>query len=220
MEHVYLLQVDCKLKSGQSLVKIGLTARDDVSQRIAENQSVWAKRNLKLITRHTVACKDSKSLETALHLIFKGRRVPIEEIAKKFGQGKQSGDGEFFTLEERHIKKAIAEMNAYAMEEKIRPNQSLATTGAISWEPFIIVIVAGLILLGITRSEPKPLTNISKVAETKTIDATPYDAANIREAPNGKITGVLTNSTPVIVIKVEGDWVKTDRGWVWAKFVR
>jgi hypothetical protein len=140
MGHVYLLKVDCRLKSGRSLVKIGLTDRPNVQQRIKENQQQWkSKRKKHLAILHTVEITDSKDLEGYLHNMFKSFRVDKAEIVKMFGGGEVSGDTEFFAVPKPVLDRVRNHMDAYTIEKKYLSGYKKTPIETASWSLWDVI---------------------------------------------------------------------------------
>lgn len=147
MGHVYLLKVDCRLKSGRSLVKIGLTDRADVQQRIKENQQGWlSKRKKRLVVLHTVEIADSGDLEGYLHRMFKTFRVPKAEIVKMFGGGEVSGDTEFFAVPKPVLDRVRNQMDGYAIEKQFLGRYKKTPIETVQWNLWDVILVGAAIL--------------------------------------------------------------------------
>jgi Meiotically up-regulated gene 113 len=117
MGHVYLLKVDCTLKSKRWLVKMGMTDKDDVQSRYKQIHSQWKnKRQVQIDLHHCVELERSIDLEGYLHGLFKEFRVPREQLTKMFGH-ELSGDTEFFVLPPALVQRAINQMDAYQLEK-------------------------------------------------------------------------------------------------------
>ena len=176
MGHVYLLKVDCHLKSGRSLVKIGLTDRPDVQQRIRENQQGWlSKRKKHLAVLHTVEIADSKDLESYLHSMFKSFRVEKADIVKMFGGGEVSGDTEFFAVPKPVLDRVRNHMDAYTIEKRYLSQYKktpIETAQWNLWDAFLVVaaIVAVVVSVQMRFQLPQP-TPLERPLSTKPVGA-------------------------------------------------
>jgi Meiotically up-regulated gene 113 len=176
MGHVYLLKVDCHLRSGRSLVKIGLTDRPDVQQRIKENQQQWqSKRKRHITVLHTVEIADSKDLEGYLHNMFKAFRVDKAEIVKMFGGGEVSGDTEFFAVPKPVLERVRNHMDAYTIEKQFLSQYKKAPIETVQWNLWdAVLVVAAIVAVTVSvrvgfrlpKTPVQPATSTSRMYPT------------------------------------------------------
>lgn len=221
MGHVYLLKADRKW-NGKNLIKIGMTDRPNVHDRVSQIQKEWnAERGIWVEQIFSASVHNATAIETEMHRHFKRPiRLYNEHIQEAFGS-ECSGDSEWFAMSDRQITEAQKMLSCYAI------NTRQYSTNDREPIPWLGIIAAATIAITLLSVLAKPRSNIPAdvINKSNTLTIAPpkgHDGANIRKTPNGAIAGKpLPTGTKVTTTgERSGDWVKIDRGWVHKNFVK
>lgn len=211
MGHVYLLRADRKWQ-GKNLVKIGMTNKPDVSDRILQIQREWA--NERAINIEYISSFETRSPtmdESELHRKWQHRRLYNQHLREHFGS-ECSGDSEWFAVDNAELRSLTGNSHNYSPDRI----------------PWAILGAIGVFALGWLM-----FSTASKTTKPKTVTIAPpgrYTAANIRTQPSPtskKVGQPLVTGTKVSIVGRSGDWLQIDcerrsakECWVAKNFVR
>jgi hypothetical protein len=229
MGHVYLLKADRKWR-GKNLVKIGLTNRPNVYDRISQIQQEWKhERDIQVDLIHSVVVADSAAVEAALHHKFKAPiRLYGKDLKHKFGQ-ECNGDTEWFGMTDNQVRETIATMNQYA-HQQIYDRHHPQSSGGWGYLGAVLVVMAGWVLSPSlsnfaaavnqrnpvkARSQPSPQLNTLDSLFAQSITTTAL--ANARNpSPTGATPIVVPGQTIPARTQLKatrsGDWWKITEG--------
>jgi Meiotically up-regulated gene 113 len=184
MGHVYLLKCDRRWE-GQHLVKIGMTDRLNVYDRVREIQDDWETQRClgvqKITSFHTTTAGQD---ETELHRKFKKFSVYGKDIQRKWG-GNCSGDSEWFAVDNSQLQSIV---NCYSHQSYYEPDR-------IPWLGIGVVVAIGFILGSLFLRPSAPTVTVRQLA-------------NVRSTPNGKVLCKVQKGDRLPIVDDSNTWIK------------
>lgn len=201
MGHVYLLKADRKWQ-GKHLVKIGMTNKPDVSDRVRSIQKDWQDdRGITVTYLSSFETRSPSTEEAELHRKWQHRRLYNQHLWDKFG-AELSGDSEWFAVDNSELR-SLTGCSRYS-------------TDRIPWLGIGAVAAIVVITLGFL-SKPKstiPADTLAAINGDRV--CTTNQLANIRNPnPIGtptKIQGQTIGAGSKVTVRGREEWLEVRSG--------
>jgi hypothetical protein len=208
MGHVYLLKADRKWH-GKHLVKIGMTDKPDVRDRVRQIKKDWEdQRSIQVKYLDSFKAWNATQSETKLHRQFNRFSVFGKNIQKEWG-GDCTGDTEWFAVNDSELR-SIAK--CYGSSYNLNSGENMPW-GAIA----LISVLIGWML------SPHLKTQAVKAPTTAAKTAIVTSPVNVRSAPSQSAAklGTLPQGRSVKVLEVKDGWFRIgDQEWIAGNFAR